>query len=536
MNNLSIIYNAKIYTMDKDQPNASAIIINTLNGRILAVGRDDKLLSEFEGKGERYDAHGQAIIPGLTDAHIHLEQFSLGLQKINCETATRKQCLHRVEETVQNTPRGKWILGHGWNQNNWSEGFGDVALLDEVAPKNPAYLTAKSLHAAWVNSQALQQAGITDQTPDPSGGRIGRYQDGYPNGILYESAMQLVKEIIPEPSLETIVRAIGDTQETFWRIGITGVHDFDRQRCFSALQILQNRGELKLRVLKSIPLEGLPHAVELGLRSGFGDDYLRVGSIKIFADGALGPRTAAMMNPYENEPENRGILMMDAEELYEHGSLAVQNGFSLAVHAIGDLANHEVLNAYQQLQTLSTDDEQVSPTKSLRHRIEHIQLIHPDDAGRLARLGIVASMQPIHATSDMDMADRYWGERAAFAYAWREQLEQGSHLAFGSDAPVESPNPFFGLHAAVTRRREDGIPGANGWYPGQRLSLEQSMRAYTIGPAYAAGMENRLGKLSPGYHADLLILDEDPFNCDPDYLRTIQPSATMIAGQWVWRE
>lgn len=436
---------------------------------------------------------------------------------------------------MRNTPPGKWILGHGWNQNNWSEGFGDVALLDDVAPDNPAYLTAKSLHAAWVNSQALQQAGITDQTPDPSGGQIGRYQDGRPNGILYESAMQLVKDIIPEPSLETIVRAIGDTQETLWRMGITGVHDFDQQRCFSALQILHSRGELKLRVQKSIPLEGLPHAVELGLRSGFGDDYLRVGSIKIFADGALGPRTAAMINPYENEPENRGILMMDAEEIYEHGRLAVQNGFSLAIHAIGDLANHEVLNAYQQLQTLDKDDELMSPPKSLRHRIEHVQLIHQDDAGRLARLGIVASMQPIHATSDMNMADRYWGERSAFAYAWREQLEQGAHLAFGSDAPVESPNPFFGLHAAVTRRREDGTPGIDGWHPGQKLSLEQSLHAYTIGPAYTAGIENRLGKLSAGYHADLLILDEDPFYCDPDQLRIIKPTATMIAGQWVWR-
>lgn len=521
--------------MDKNQPTASSIVIDNVNGRILEVGREDRLLPEFEGNSERYDAQGQTIIPGLTDAHIHLEQYSLGLQKINCETATRKQCLQRVQMNLQNTPPGKWILGHGWNQNTWPEGFGDVAQLDEVAPNNPVYLTAKSLHAAWVNSQALQEAGITDQTPDPSGGRIGRYHDGHPNGILYESAMQLVKDIIPEPSLETVIRAIGDTQETLWRMGITGVHDFDRKRCFSALQVLKKRGVLKLRVLKSIPLEGLPHAVELGLRSGFGDDYLRVGSIKIFADGALGPRTAAMINPYENESGNRGILIMDAEELFEHGSLAVKNGFSLAVHAIGDLANHEVLNAFQQLRKLEINAELVSTQGSLRHRIEHVQLIHPDDADRLARLDIVASMQPIHATSDMNMADLNWGKRAAYAYAWKEQLKHGAHLAFGSDAPVESPNPFLGLYAAVTRRKEDGEPGANGWYPGQRLSIEQSLYAYTIGPAYTAGMEKRLGKLSAGYHADLLILDEDPFSCDPGQLWKIQPTATMIAGQWVWR-
>jgi hypothetical protein len=251
--------------------------------------------------------------------------------------------------------------------------------------------------------------------------------------------------------------------------------------------------------------------------------------VKAFADGALGPRTAAMLQPYMGEPDNQGMLLLDAEELYERGRLAVENGLSLAVHAIGDRANHEVLDAYAQLKKLGAG-------KNLRHRIEHVQLIHPGDARRLAELGIIASMQPIHAPSDMLMADRYWGERAAFSYAWRTQLEQGAVLAFGSDAPVESPNPFWGLHAAVTRRRRDGTPGPDGWYPTQRLTVSEALQGFTSGAAYAAGLEDRLGKLAPGFLADLILLDTDPFNCQPDRLPDIQVLATMIGGEWVWKK
>jgi predicted amidohydrolase YtcJ len=307
------------------------------------------------------------------------------------------------------------------------------------------------------------------------------------------------------------------------------------------LQILHSNRELTLRVTKSLPLEALPQAIELGLRTGFGDDFLRIGSIKAFADGALGPRTAAMLQPYEGEPDNRGILMLDAEELFEHGRLAVANGLSLAVHAIGDRANHEVLNAYKQLRALEQNLSPGLPSgkprqKPLRHRIEHVQVIYPDDAPRLAELNVIASMQPIHATSDFPAADRYWGERSASAYAWRTLLENRTRLAFGSDAPVESPNPFWGLHAAVTRRRADGSPGPDGWYPIQRLALHEALEGFTRGPAYAASLEDRAGKLAPGYFADLLILDADPFACHPDQLRAIRPLATMVAGEWSFQD
>jgi predicted amidohydrolase YtcJ len=250
-----------------------------------------------------------------------------------------------------------------------------------------------------------------------------------------------------------------------------------------------------------------------------------------------------MLQPYDGEIDNRGMLLLDAEELFEHARLAVDNGFSLAVHAIGDRANHEVLNAYTQLREYERKrdnsvlgENKKSPAVSLRHRIEHVQLIHPDDAARLAALNIIASMQPIHAISDMGMADRYWGERASFSYAWRTQLQHGAVLAFGSDAPVESPNPFWGMHAAVTRRWLDGTPGSDGWYPEQRTTTHEALLAYTTGAAYAAGLEDRLGKLAPGYFADLLILDKDLFNCEPEQIRDIHPLGTMVGGEWVYTE
>jgi predicted amidohydrolase YtcJ len=450
-----------------------------------------------------------------------------------------EECLRRVEERVRSAKPGEWILGHGWNQNNWhpstsgggGEGWPSSSALDRIAPNNPVYLTAKSLHAGWANSAALKRAGITADTPNPANGQLQRDEHGELTGILLETAMGLVSKVIPEPSVEFIAQAIEQAQSLLWRMGLTGVHDFDRRACFMALQQLHARGALKLRVTKSIPLEDLDHAVELGLRTGFGDDWLRTGSVKAFMDGALGPRTAAMFQPYLSEPENRGILTMDAEELFEYGRQAVEVGLSMAVHAIGDRANHEALDAFAQLRRFGRD-QGLPP---LRHRIEHVQVLHPDDAARLAELGIIASMQPIHATSDMQMADRYWGERAALSYAWRTQLQHGARLTFGSDAPVESPNPFLGLHAAVTRQRADGSPAPEGWYPQQRLSFKEALEAYTLGPAFTTGMETRLGRLCPGYLADLIVLPTNPFEISPSEITELESDATMLGGEWVWQ-
>ncbi len=524
---MKILHNAHIRTLDNSMPAASVLVID--RERITAVGGAE-LLDQFPF-AEKTDLGGRFVLPGLTDAHIHLQAYSLGLQKVDCETGSRDECLRRVADRARVTPPGEWILGHGWQQNDWGGEFPTAAQLDSAAPRHPVYLTAKSLHAGWANSAALKLAGITASTPDPENGKIVRDENGNPNGILLEYAMDLLKDVLPQATLEQLINAILAAQPILWKMGLTGVHDFDQRLCFMALQVLHKQGDLKLRVTKSVPVELLPHAHELGLRSGFGNDMLQVGSVKVFMDGALGPRTAAMIQPYENEPDNRGILNMDSEHLFEIGRQAADVGLSMTVHAIGDRANHEVLDALEQLRGY----EREKNLPRLRHRIEHVQILHPDDAARLGKLGVIASMQPIHATSDMLAADKLWGPRSAWAYGWRTQLEHGAVLAFGSDAPVESPNPFLGLHAAITRRRADGSPSPQGWYPEQRLSMLEAWQGFTSGPAFAAGMEDRVGRLSPGYYADLVVLEKDPFACDPDELLKMQSSATMVNGGWVWQ-
>ena len=523
---MKLLYNAYIHTQNPAQPTASALVIGRES--ILTVGDADDLFAQYP-HAEKQDMHGRVIVPGLTDAHLHLKHYSLALQKIDCEVNTEEECLRRVADRVKKSKPGEWILGHGWNQNVWPKGWPTARELDAIAPNHPVYLTAKSLHAAWANTKAMQMANIAAQTPDPHNGQIQRDSQGNATGVLLETAMELVGHVIPEASIGEIAAAIEKAQPILWKMGLTGVHDFDRRDSFMALQQLHTNKRLKLRVLKNIPVELLDEAHALGLRGGFGDDMLRIGNVKVFMDGALGPHTAAMFQPYIGEGENRGILNMDGEELFEHGRQAAQVGLGLTVHAIGDRANHEVLNAYEQLRNYEKENH----LPALRHRIEHVQVIHPDDAPRLAQLKVIASMQPIHATSDMLMADQFWGERSRLAYAMKTQLDFGAPLAFGSDAPVESPNPFWGLYAAVTRRRADGSPSAEGWYPEQKLSMAEAFAGYTLGAAYAAYMEDHLGRLAPNFLADLIVLEKDPFTCDPNDLLALESSATMIGGEWV---
>jgi len=524
---MKILHNATNYTQNKSQPKASAIVID--RERIIAVGETNDLFNHYpRAKGQ--DMNGRVIVPGLTDAHLHLKYYSLALQKINCETDTKEECLRRVAERVKRSKPGEWILGHGWNQNVWGN-WPHASELDSIAPNNPVYLTSKSIHSAWANANAMKLANITSQTPDPHNGQIQRDAKGNATGIFLETAMQCIGDEVPEPTIEEIASAIEKAQPILWKMGLTGVHDFDRRDSFMALQQLHAQNKLKLRVLKNLPVELLDEAHALGLRGGFGDDMLRIGNIKVFMDGALGPHTAAMFQPYIGEENNRGILNMDGEELFEHGCKAAQVGLGMTVHAIGDRANHEVLNAYEQLRNYEKENH----LPALRHRIEHVQVLHSDDAPRLAQLNVIASMQPLHATSDMLMADQYWGERSRLAYAMKTQLDFGAPLALGSDAPVESPNPFWGLHAAVTRRRADGSPSADGWYPEQKISMADAFAGYTLGAAYAATMEDRLGRLAPNYLADLIVLEKDPFTCNPTELLMLESSATMIGGEWVYK-
>ncbi|MFO7322837.1 MAG: amidohydrolase family protein, partial [Chloroflexota bacterium] len=286
--------------------------------------------------------------------------------------------------------------------------------------------------------------------------------------------------------------------------------------------------------LKQITLDWFEAALQSGLRRGFGDDWIRIGGLKLFADGALGPRTAYMIAPYEGEPDNFGIVVTDKEEMAELVSRASAAGLPSTIHAIGDRAVHDVLDVYAAVRREEAARGETPDTR--RHRIEHLQLIHPDDKTRLAELRLIASMQPIHATSDMEMSDRYWGERSRWAYNPRIQIDQGVVVAFGSDSPVDTFDPIAGIHAAVTRRRADGSPGPEGWYPEARLTVAEALHGYTIGPAYAAGMENRLGRLAPGYLADLVVLNADPFNTPPDELLSLKVQATMVGGVWQYGE
>jgi len=521
-----LLFNGRIHPRADSPASVGALLIES--GKVAWAGDPEQLGSPTPAGS--VDLGGRTVLPGLIDAHIHLEGYSRRLSLIDCELPSLADCLARIQERAEQTAAGEWILGHGWNQNLWG-GFPSAADLDQAASGHPAYLTAKSLHAAWANSRALEVARIDSSTPEPPGGAIQRFADGTPTGILFEGAMALISDLILRPSEEKRVDDLAAAQEQLLGLGLTGVHDFDGPSCFQAVQLLHQANRLQLRVVKNMPAELLGNLIAAGFRTGFGNEWIRLGHIKVFADGALGPRTAAMLSPYAGEPENRGMLLVDHEQLADLAIRAAQAGLATSVHAIGDQANHEVLGAFSTLREYETANH----LPHLRHRIEHLQLLHPNDSGRAGALDLVASMQPIHATSDMPMADRYWGERIRTAYAWRSELDAGAHLAFGSDAPVEDPNPFLGIHAAVTRRRPDGSPGPGGWVPDQRVSLQQALAAYTTGAAYAAGQELIQGRLEPGFLADLIVLARDPYDCPAEELAALTAAGTMVGGEWRYR-
>ncbi|MGD8584058.1 MAG: amidohydrolase [Chloroflexota bacterium] len=526
-----ILKNGRIYTQDRSRTTTEAVAI--IGERILATGSEHEVMALAGPRSEIIDLEGRCVTPGLVDAHVHFQSFSLALTQIDLAgCATVQDALARVATAASRDPGSHWLEGRGWNQAEWLDArYPTAAELDGVTDGRPALLIHKSGHAAWANSQALQMAAINANTPDPVGGQIQRDAAGRPTGVLFETAIDLLDDVIPWPTEDRTKEAMRLGQQACLRAGLTGVHDFDGRTCFRALQALHQDDVLALRVVKNIPVRYLDHAVGVGLRTGFGDDWLRIGGVKMFADGALGPRTAAMLAPYEGEPENKGIVVTDKEEMIEHASRASAAGLSVTVHAIGDRANHDVLDVYEAVRA----EEQARGGSRLRHRIEHFQIAHPSDFERLADLDVVASMQPIHATSDMEMADRHWGERARNSYAWRSVLETGALLAFGSDAPVDPIEPLAGIHAAVTRRRADGRPGPEGWYPEQRLTIDEAVRGFTMGPAVATGLQRQLGSIAPGKLADLTVFERDIYQVVPDQLLTVTIAGTMVGGLFRYR-
>lgn len=518
-----VLLNGRVHTLDARAPHATAVAVR--DSRVLYVGDDAAARQTLRAGGETIDLRGRCVIPGLTDAHLHFSMYAIALRSVEAETETLADALSRVAEQAQTTPPGDWITGNGWNQNVWGGNFPTAADLDRVAPEHPVMLHAKSGHAMWVNSRTLELAGITASTPDPAGGQIARDAHGQPTGILLENAMDLVTAIQPALTPEQVAEAMLEAIPIAHRAGLTGVHDFDGPAAFAAFQMLKQRGRLGLRIVKSIPHDRLSQAIDLGLRSGLGDDWLRIGQVKLFADGALGPQTAWMLEPFEGS-DDLGIPTLDETEMADSVRRANAAGLACAIHAIGDRACRTVLDVYEEVG---------SREGALRNRIEHVQLLHSQDYARLGKLGVVASMQPIHATSDMLIADKYWGQRSAGAYAWRTQLDAGAALAFGSDCPVEKIDPLMGIHAAVTRRRADGSPGPEGWRAEQRLTVEEAVRAFTWGAAYAAGREDRLGSIAPGKLADFTVLDRDIFDIEPMEILNAHVDATIIGGQFAWR-
>ncbi len=527
-----LFHNGKIHTLDPKKPMVSSIAID--GDKVVAIGNDE-LRFQFEDAEEKIDLQQKVVIPGLVDAHGHLQLYTQSMHNVNLmDTGSVQEAIDRIQAYVEQNPGVDWIQGWGWLQDDWHDSvFPTAAMIDRVVPNIPVTLSARSGHATWSNSLALARANISSETPDPAGGEIQRDVDGQPTGILFDEAMNLVDDIIPTMPIPDLARKMEKTIKSINEVGLTGFHDFDGPDSFQALQTLKEQNKLSLRVVKHIRDSYLEDAIQLGLHTGFGDEYLRIGFIKIFADGALGSRTGSTFDPYEGDPGNFGIVVTSKEDLVRLAGKASLAGFTCAIHAIGDKAVHDVLDAYDSVRRL--EKEAGIPANLRRHRIEHVQLIRPGDAVRLAKLGLTASMQPIHATSDMYMADKHWGKRAASSYNWRMQLDQGTLLAFGSDAPVETINPFLGLHAAVTRRRQDGTPGPMGWRSENngRLTVQEALQAYTVGPAFAAGLEDKLGKLIPGYLSDLLVLNQDIFSVDPMEIATTKPEAVMIGGNWV---
>ena len=513
---------AVIHTGDPETPRATALVAR--GERIVAAGDRAGLRDAFP-HARRVDLGGLAVFPAFTDSHIHLAAVGLARRSVDLSGArSLREAVETVAAASRAAPAGEWLRGRGWDKNLWPEGrFPRRDDLDPVTGGRPAVFRSKDGHAAWVNSAALERAAITAAAPDPDGGVIVRdAATGEPTGLLTERAVRAVAALAETASPEALEQAIEDAAKTAHRAGIAGVHVVEGGDVFAALQRLRGRGGLGVRICMAIPEESLDAAIALGLRTGFGDAWLRVGGVKIFSDGALGSQTASMLEPYEGQPDNRGVVVRTREQLRDLVARASAHGIAATVHAIGDRANRWVLDAIEAAQ-------QDTRRHRLRHRIEHVQVLHPDDLPRLAALDVTASMQPIHCTQDRDLVDRHWGARGRYAYAFRSLLRHGTRLAFGSDAPVETLDVLTGIHAAVTRMRR-AEPERPAWRPEEALTAGEAIRAYTEGPAYAAGEEDIKGRLAPGYVADFVGLSGDLLSVAPAEIAGVRVCLVAVGG------
>jgi hypothetical protein len=497
-----VLVGGTIYTMDPLRPRAEGVAIR--DGRIDAVGSAAEVRARIGASTRVIDLAGRAVTPGLVDGHCHLYGMGLSLETVSLRgAASVDEAVGRAVAAAKDAPAGEWVTGRGWDQNLWpGQQFPSHADLDRAFPDRPVALRRIDGHALWTNAAAMKIAGIGRDTNDPAGGKILRDAKGEPTGVFIDNAMDLVETKIPAASIEARKRRILRAADLAVQNGLAGVHEMGiEDATVLAYEQLAAEGKLKLRVYAFLEGSTIADLPSRRPDIGGGDAaMLTVRGVKLYADGALGSRGAWLLAPYTDDPGNSGLVLLDREGLTKAVKIAAQGGWQLAVHAIGDAANRAVLDAVEAGAAGRTD---------LRFRIEHAQVVAPEDADRFAALGVIASMQPTHATSDMPWAEARLGpDRIKGAYAWRTLTDAKARLVGGSDFPVEELPTLYGIYAAVTRQDREGEP-EGGWYPEQRLTLDEAIKLYTTDAAYASFTEASRGVIAPGRLADLTVYDRE---------------------------
>jgi predicted amidohydrolase YtcJ len=532
-----VLTDANIITVDPDFPSAEAIAVQ--GDRILAVGTNDEVGTLIGDNTYVLSLHGATVVPGLIDAHMHFPRLGKRTKQLFLdETRTPVEAAAVVRKQVEKSQVGEWVLGNGWHTVTWNTSdYPDNTALNEAAPDNPVYLIGMASHAAWVNDTALRIAGIDEHTPDPPGGQIVRHaHTGKPTGILLEEATNLVSSFLPGETPESKKADFELGIRTATSMGLTSVHDagsdYDDIEIYKAL-LAEDKLDIRLYVMFDIPSPGpvLNEYLSKPPEIGLGDNHLTLRTLKVYADGALGARGAVLLEPYSDRPQEKGLVQNDEEALYQIVSQAMQAGYQVATHAIGDGGNRAFLNAVERAQ-------EELPGRDPRHRNEHAQIISPDDIPRFAALGIIASMQPVHSTMDMGFVEsRISAGRMSGAYAWKSLLETGAMLVGSADTPafpVLWTNPLLGIYSAVTRQDAGGNP-PGGFYPKQRLSRMEALKMYTISAAYAAFEEDLKGTLTPGKLADITVLSKDILSIPAAEILQTEALLTIVGGKIVYR-
>ncbi len=504
-----------------------SVLIFDDDGRIVTTGDDD--LAAKHADARQIDGNGRFLLPGLIDAHAHVSsQGFLTVQLNVAGTPSVSDAVEQIAAYAKENPGSGWIEGRGWNQVLWPvKEFPTAAHIDAVVSNRPVWLRRIDGHAGWANSKALAIAGIDDDTPDPVGGKILRDSDGHATGTLVDNAMGLVAGKIPPAGTEDYRQAFLAAFRQLTALGLTSVHDAGINITEAETYLsMADDNEMSMRIFAMMAGAGENlDAIGTPIHS-YGNDRLAIASVKLVADGAFGSRGAAMFEPYDDDAENRGLPYWTQEELDGFVRKSNDMGFPVGIHAIGDRANKQALDAIEKVQG--------GKPSALRNRIEHVQLLRLEDIPRFAELGVIASMQATHATSDMNMAeDRVGPERIKVAYSWLKLLDAGALIANCSDFQVELPNPMHGLYASVTRKSRTGLP-EDGWYAGEALTREESLHSFTWAAAYAAHQEDRLGSLEPGKWADFIVVDRDFFEIPETEIDDIQVIQTWVGGDIVY--